>query len=49
MKMPLLGGMDFPLRHRKILVARYLPPAAPMLRSAPPCVEQWLHEIKFDG
>jgi hypothetical protein len=28
---------------------RYLPPAAPTLRSAPPRGEQWLHEVKFDG
>src|SRR5262245_62595319 len=29
--------------------ARFLQPAAPTLRSAPPRGEQWLHEIKFDG
>src|SRR5262249_35201090 len=28
---------------------RYVLPAAPTLRSAPPRGEQWLHEIKFDG
>jgi bifunctional non-homologous end joining protein LigD len=28
---------------------RYLLPAAPTLRSAPPSGEQWLHEVKFDG
>jgi ATP-dependent DNA ligase len=31
------------------MLARYLPPATPTLRSAPPCGEQWLHEVKFDG
>jgi bifunctional non-homologous end joining protein LigD len=31
------------------MLARYVPPAAPTLRSAPPRGEQWLHEIKFDG
>ena len=31
------------------MLARYLPPATPTLRSAPPRGEQWLHEIKFDG
>jgi hypothetical protein len=31
------------------MFARYLPPAAPTLRSTPPSGEQWLHEIKFDG
>jgi bifunctional non-homologous end joining protein LigD len=31
------------------MLVRYLPPAAPTLRSAPPCGEQCLHEIKFDG
>jgi hypothetical protein len=31
------------------MLARYLPPAAPTLRSAPRCGEQWLHEVKFDG
>jgi bifunctional non-homologous end joining protein LigD len=31
------------------MLARYLPPAAPTLRSAPPRGEQWLHEVKFDG
>jgi bifunctional non-homologous end joining protein LigD len=31
------------------MVTRYLPPAAPTLRSAPPRGDQWLHEIKFDG
>src|SRR5215831_12836214 len=34
---------------RSNMLARYLPPAAPTLRSAPPCGEQWLHEVKFDG
>jgi bifunctional non-homologous end joining protein LigD len=28
---------------------RYVLPAAPHLRSAPPRGEQWLHEVKFDG
>jgi hypothetical protein len=28
---------------------RYIPPAAPTLRSAPPSGEQRLHEVKFDG
>jgi ATP-dependent DNA ligase len=28
---------------------RYVLPAAPVLRSAPPQGEQWLHEVKFDG
>ena len=28
---------------------RYVLPAAPTLRSAPPSGEQWLHEVKFDG
>jgi bifunctional non-homologous end joining protein LigD len=31
------------------MLARYLQPAAPTLRSAPPHGEQWLHEVKFDG
>jgi bifunctional non-homologous end joining protein LigD len=31
------------------MLARYLPPAAPTLRSAPLRGEQWLHEVKFDG
>jgi bifunctional non-homologous end joining protein LigD len=31
------------------MLARYLSPAAPTLRSAPPRGEQWLHEVKFDG
>jgi len=31
------------------MLVRYLQPAAPTLRSAPPRGEQWLHEIKFDG
>jgi bifunctional non-homologous end joining protein LigD len=31
------------------MLVRYLPPAAPRLRHAPPRGEQWLHEIKFDG
>jgi bifunctional non-homologous end joining protein LigD len=31
------------------MLAPYLPPAAPTLRSTPPHGEQWLHEIKFDG
>jgi bifunctional non-homologous end joining protein LigD len=31
------------------MLARYLPPATPTLRSAPPSGEQWLHEVKFDG
>src|SRR5215471_15277572 len=31
------------------MLARYVPPAAPTLRSAPPRGEQWLHEVKFDG
>jgi bifunctional non-homologous end joining protein LigD len=31
------------------MLARYLPPAAPTLRSTPPRGEQWLHEVKFDG
>jgi bifunctional non-homologous end joining protein LigD len=31
------------------MLARYLPPTAPTLRSAPPRGEQWLHEVKFDG
>jgi bifunctional non-homologous end joining protein LigD len=31
------------------MLARYLPQAAPTLRSAPPSGEQWLHEVKFDG
>jgi bifunctional non-homologous end joining protein LigD len=31
------------------MLARYLPPAAPTLRSVPPRGEQWLHELKFDG
>jgi bifunctional non-homologous end joining protein LigD len=31
------------------MLVRYLPPAAPTLRSAPPRGEQWLHEVKFDG
>jgi ATP-dependent DNA ligase len=31
------------------MLSRYLPPAAPTLRSAPPCGEQWLHEVEFDG
>jgi bifunctional non-homologous end joining protein LigD len=30
------------------MVTRYLPPAAPTLRSPPPRGDQWLHEIKFD-
>jgi ATP-dependent DNA ligase len=30
-------------------LVRYLPPAAPTLRSAPPSGEQWLHEVKLDG
>jgi bifunctional non-homologous end joining protein LigD len=28
---------------------RFLQPAAPTLRSAPPRSDQWLHEIKLDG
>jgi bifunctional non-homologous end joining protein LigD len=28
---------------------RFIPPAQPTLRSAPPRGEQWLHEVKFDG
>jgi bifunctional non-homologous end joining protein LigD len=28
---------------------RYVLPAAPKLRSAPPRGEQWIHEVKFDG
>jgi ATP-dependent DNA ligase len=31
------------------MLVRYLPPAAPTLRSAPPRGEQCLHEVKFDG
>jgi bifunctional non-homologous end joining protein LigD len=31
------------------MLARYLPPAAPTLRSALPHGEQWLHGVKFDG
>jgi bifunctional non-homologous end joining protein LigD len=31
------------------MLVRYLQPAAPTLRSAPPRGEQWLHEVKFDG
>src|SRR5215470_17306443 len=31
------------------MLARHVPPAAPILRSAPPRGEQWLHEVKFDG
>jgi bifunctional non-homologous end joining protein LigD len=31
------------------MLARYLPPATPTLRSAPPSGERWLHEVKFDG
>jgi bifunctional non-homologous end joining protein LigD len=31
------------------MLARFLQPAAPTLRSAPPRGEQWLHEVKFDG
>ena len=31
------------------MLARYLPPATPTLRSAPPCGEQWPHDVKFDG
>ena len=29
--------------------SRYVFPAVPNLHSAPPCGEQWLHEIKFEG
>jgi bifunctional non-homologous end joining protein LigD len=28
---------------------RFIPPAQPALRSAPPRGSQWLHEVKFDG
>jgi ATP-dependent DNA ligase len=31
------------------MLARYLSPATPTLRSAPPRAEQWLHKVKFDG
>jgi bifunctional non-homologous end joining protein LigD len=31
------------------MLAHYLPPTAPTLRSAPPRGEQWLHGVKFDG
>jgi bifunctional non-homologous end joining protein LigD len=31
------------------MIARYIPPAAPALRSAPPRGEHWVHEVKFDG
>jgi ATP-dependent DNA ligase len=31
------------------MLARFVQPATPTLRSVPPHGEQWLHEIKFDG
>jgi len=31
------------------MLARFVRPATPTLRSVPPHGEQWLHEIKFDG